>query len=115
VTEPWPFFLMEGAVACPFCDFEYTHFQGVEFSCTDRGPTRTATPWWREDKPGVEVEVLGGRRLSLEEELPRSPRRGAATLIFDGECGHSFGLTFEQHKGQEFVHVTRLIKREANR
>lgn len=100
-------------VACPYCDDEWVHFAGAEFSGpTDGGPTRTCTPYWREDKPGVEVEVLGGRRLSLEEALPPSSRRGAVALIFDGECGHSFALTIAQHKGMEFVHVNRLIRRE---
>lgn len=100
-------------VACPYCDEEWMHFKGVEFSGpTERGPTRTATPWWREDHPGVEVEVLGGQRLSLCQPLPRSSRRGAVALIFDGECGHSFALTFTQHKGIEYVHVSRLTYRE---
>lgn len=100
-------------IACPYCDDEWVHFVGVEFSGpTERGPTRTVEPWWREDKPGVEVGVSGDRRLTYGEGLPRSSRRGAIALIFDGECGHSFALTIAQHKGMEFVHVSRLTRRE---
>jgi hypothetical protein len=30
------------------------------------------------------------------------------TLVFDGECGHYFGLGFEQYKGHELVHLMQI-------
>ena len=90
-------------VCCPRCDEEYVHFLGVELSASNGLPV-TVRSVWQEDDPRVGVTVF-----SQFGPMEPSSRRGAVMLVFEGEsCRHRFGLTFAQHKGNEFVYLADL-------
>jgi hypothetical protein len=98
-------------VRCPHCGCEETHFAGIEY-CASLGQPVTVTFAHGEDDPKVRVAVEQGAELSGLGPRETSARRGSVMLVFDGECGHRFGLTFEQHKGNEFLHLRLIDQRE---
>jgi hypothetical protein len=55
-----------------------------------------------EDDPAVELISEAGAAFSGVGPTPPSSRRGSVMLVYECEThSHRFGLTFEQHKGQE--------------
>jgi hypothetical protein len=74
----------EWAVACPTCGFDYSHVREAgTLLGADEGHVY----------PGTHV-------LGRTDE-----RRSAVTIVFDGECGHSWELRIQQHKGINLVDI----------
>jgi hypothetical protein len=97
--------LGEPLVHCPSCNEAYTHFQGIEY-CASGGEPVTVRFRHGEDDPQVFVVVEQGATITGHGPVEQSPRRGSVMLVFMCEqCLTFFGLTFEQHKGNEFVYL----------
>lgn len=86
--DDWPFI-----VRCPVCGDDYQHHEGV------REFRRMA------GEDGETVLLDPGRGTILPTRSNPSPRRGAVTIDFVGECGHEWTLAILQHKGQTFIEV----------
>lgn len=83
-----------GVLACPICDFEYTHQGGVEVFNREC-----------EDIPcdGVMVDARG--ELSRPQGDNPSERRNGIRIYFQCEGCHSeTALCFAQHKGNTFIY-----------
>jgi hypothetical protein len=74
----------EWAVACPTCAGDYSHI-------------REAGTLLGGDEGGV---YRGTHVLGVTPS-----RRSALSIVFDGECGHSWELRIQQHKGVNLVQV----------
>ena len=74
----------EWAIACPLCGSDYSHI-------------REAGTLLGGDESGVYrgTHVLG---MALA-------RRSAVVIVFDGECGQSWELRIQQHKGVNLIRV----------
>ena len=77
----------EWAVACPVCGADYSH-------------VREAGTLLGGDEGGV---YRGTHVLGVTPS-----RRSALVVVFDGECGHSWELRIQQHKGVNLVEVRRV-------
>ncbi len=79
-------------LGCPRCDCGQTHLEVTEvFQRPEDGEPRSVMI-------GAAVEVIEG-----PSDVNPSPRRDAVVLHFRGECGHTFTVTFMQHKGETFA------------
>jgi hypothetical protein len=70
------------ALCCPVCDGGYNHIKRVG---TELDPT------------GDETEIYPGTSLVFERRS--GERRSALRIEIEGECGHSWKLILQQHKG----------------
>lgn len=82
----------EEPIECPICGGGYNHVIRVG---TELDPS------------GDEIKVYEGTALVFERES--SERHSAVRIDFDGECGHSWSLILQQHKGMMSIHA-RLIE-----
>jgi hypothetical protein len=71
---------------CPVCGLDYSHIREVF--------TRLGS-----DRHEAQVYV-GTQVKEFTEE-----RRSALVIALDGECGHRWNLTIQQHKGNNFVDI----------
>jgi adenine-specific DNA methylase len=79
----------EWMIACPACGADYSH---VREAGTLRG------------RDEYEARVyLGTHVLGVT-----SAQRSALVVVIDGECGHSWELRIQQHKGVNLVEVRRV-------
>ncbi|SRR6266699_5883273 len=69
---------------CPKCKFEFSHTMSAG---TIMGSS------------SAEAEVISGTQIIDTTPLNRS----ALVVKFEGECGHVWSITFQQHEGQTFV------------
>jgi hypothetical protein len=76
----------EQNVVCPACGFDYTHINRVY--------TRLGTDEY-------EAGVYEGTQVNGTTPY----RRSALVVEFDGECGHTFRLVIQQHKGINIADV----------
>jgi hypothetical protein len=72
-------------VACPTCGFDYSHI-------------REAGTLLGDDEARI---YPGTHALGV---VPKE-RRSALSILFDGECGHSWEVRIQQHKGVNLVEV----------
>jgi hypothetical protein len=77
----------ELAIACPVCGFYYSHIR--------EALTRVGTDVY-------EAEVYAG---TVAGGTATGERRSALVIVFDGECGHAWEVSIQQHKGINFVEV----------
>jgi len=79
-------------LSCPECGDRFTHLEVTEvFQRPEDGETQSVMV-------GAAVGVIQG-----PSDVNPSPRRDAVMLHFRGECGHTFAVTFMQHKGETFI------------
>jgi hypothetical protein len=90
----------------PICYGLNTHLVGVEHRAS-LGRPMTVQFAHSEDDPDVRVVTRSGALFSGVGPLG-SPRRGSLTVVFECEQSHRFGVTYAQHKGEEFVRVIDL-------
>ena len=77
---------MSGTILCPLCGDEYSQI-GRVFTLLG--------------SDALEAGVYDGT-----EAVGCTPsRRSALGIEFEGECGHSWSLIIQQHKGNNFVYV----------
>lgn len=76
-------------IYCPICGYEYNHVRRVF--------TRMGTD-------ELEAKVYEGTSVDGRTEF----RRSALVIVFDGECGHSWELIIQQHKGNNLVDVVEV-------
>jgi hypothetical protein len=85
-------------VLCPACDWEYSHIREVF--------TRFGTDRYE-----------GGHAYTgtIAKGVDPRWRRDGLVIVFDGECGHSWELLIQQHKGNNYVerHVVRSEDQDA--
>jgi hypothetical protein len=81
-------------IRCPVCQFDYSHIRAVF--------TRLGTDEGRHPYPGTVAR----------ERTEHSERRAALVIVLDGECGHTWELVIQQHKGNNYVE-TRVLPSSA--
>jgi len=70
-------------IQCPFCDLDYHKI------------IRVGTEL--DNEYGDEAEIYKGTSLVIERNT--GERRSALRIDLQGECGHSWSLILQQHKG----------------
>ena len=84
--------MFELKLLCPVCKFDCTHVQ--------RAYSLAGNPKGQpESQPGPDGKLYGVACQGYVGE-----RRGCLVIEVDGECGHSFRLNLQQHKGVTFVY-----------
>jgi hypothetical protein len=73
----------DGILVCPLCGFDYNHIKRVGTEL---------------DPEGDETVIYAGTSLVFERTT--GERRSAVRIDLDGECGHSWSLILQQHKGR---------------
>jgi hypothetical protein len=76
--------LDEQRIRCPICLGEYSHVRGAY--------TRYGSDPWE----AVLYQGTVAKEMSKE-------RRSALVIVVDGECGHSWKIVLQQHKGLTFL------------
>lgn len=84
----------EKVLACPACDFEYSHIRSVYTALAD---DEGLVPYAGTEARGVAV---GYRRQCL-------------VITVDGECEHAWEIRIQQHKGINYVSSRIVAKAEA--
>lgn len=82
-TEEWD---ARFSLACPVCGGDNNHIKLVS---TERSANADEAHMY----PGTSIEIIEGKAW----------RRSAARIDIDGECGHSWALLIQQHKGELFL------------
>lgn len=68
---------------CPVCGYDYSHIRDV------------FTAFGSDE---YEAGIYG----TTEPKETTDYRRSALVIVFDGECGHTWRIVFQQHKGKHF-------------
>lgn len=89
---------VDGSMACPLCDGEYTHVEEVIMAGRSQ-----------EDGPVMSTHIgSDGLVRSQTVSASGSGRRHTITLLGNCElCGGSFSIAFQQHKGQTLIGIAR--------
>jgi hypothetical protein len=84
-------------VLCPVCGADYAHHRRIDVYVRDG-----------EDGPATRTTVEGLRIETVQHATGNpSGRRGGFVVAFAGECGHTWELRFQQHKGNTFIEAAR--------
>jgi hypothetical protein len=93
----------EGTLACPECGHSYVHQTQTIQSVGDDTSLAKATYL---NVAGIAEDPVDADSVpGLPPRIARRLRRHAVTLLFTGECGHEFAITFEQNRGQTYLHL----------
>lgn len=92
ITGRHPFLFIDdrGILLCPLCGFDYLHPGQIEV---------------RQNSFLTQIESLKSVSSCID---PSGERGSSIRMLFDGECGHRFGIVLQFHKGNTFCHLVEV-------